>query len=96
MDLKKHLKATGDVSAPDDSSGACIDDIEVTIQKKKKNKPGWKTVDTKRTNQNGHYSVSIPDKPGKYRAKIKEETRGLDGLTCEADKSDPESHKHNN
>jgi plastocyanin len=100
LNLKEHLKAKGKVSAPDDPSGACIEDVEVMIQKKRKHKKGWKTIDkTAQTDADGKYSVGIPDNPGKYRAKILEETRGLGLLTCSAAKStdgdgEPDIHKH--
>jgi plastocyanin len=94
LNLKKHLTAKGTVNAEDGAGGdACIDDVKVTIQKKKK-KRGWKKVDTTRTNSDGKYSVKIPDKEGKYRAKIAEETVG--SVTCLGDKSETEQHKHGN
>ena len=93
LNLKKHLKANGRVKAPDDGSGACIDNIKVTIQKKKKGK-GWKNVDSKRTNAEGKYKLGIPDKEGKYRAKIGEDVSGQ--LVCNKAKSDTEKHQHGN
>ena len=93
LNLKKHLKASGRVKAPDDGSDACITNIKVTVQKKKKGK-GWKNVDSDRTNADGKYSLGIPDKQGKYRAKIGMDVSGQ--LICNKAKSDSEKHEHGN
>jgi plastocyanin len=93
LNLKEHLKASGRVKAPDDGSDACITNIKVTVQKKKKGK-GWKNVESDRTNADGKYSVGIPDKEGKYRASIGTDVSGQ--LICNKAKSDSEKHKHGN
>jgi plastocyanin len=94
LNLEDHLRAKGRVKAEEDPSGACVEDVKVTIQKKKQRRKGWKKIDTARTDADGKYSVKIPDKQGRYRAKIEMETRGLDLLTCSAATSDPDRHEH--
>ena len=93
LGLRKHLKAKGRVQGQGPGANACIDDVKVMIQKKKRKK-GWKPVKNTRTGPDGKYSVKIRDKRGKYRAKIGPETRSVDLVVCGGAKSDRVTHKH--
>ncbi|MGH2755150.1 MAG: plastocyanin/azurin family copper-binding protein [Actinomycetota bacterium] len=91
LNLEGHLRAKGRVRASGEGGDACIADVDVNIQKKRK-KDGWKTIETTQTRDNGKYATKIPDKKGRYRAKIAEETR--DDVVCSSAKSDSDRHKH--
>ena len=92
LNLRKHLKAKGRVRGSGEGSEACVGDVDVDIQKKRKNNNGWKTIETTQTRSSGKYSENIPDKKGTYRAKIGEEPRG--DVICSGARSDTDRHRH--
>lgn len=71
LTFKGSLTAKGAVTV-DDGTDACADRVTVVIQKKKSGT--WKTIDRTRTGASTEgratYKVSLPDKPGSYRAKL--------------------------
>jgi hypothetical protein len=85
--LKGELVAKGTVSV-DDGTTACVDRVPVVIQKKKSG--GWKPVAKTKTKAasdgSSTYRVAIPDKPGRYRAKVPKVVLG-DSSVCTSDTS---------
>jgi hypothetical protein len=67
LDLSGHLKASGRVRVPD-GTGICKRSRRVKVQRRASGH--WKTIRSDLTNRRGHYAVSLPDKSGKYRAKV--------------------------
>lgn len=91
LQLKNHLIAKGRVTVGDGFND-CRSDAAVKIQRQTGST--WKTVGTDQTTGVGNYRVSVPDKPGKYRATIKKtELNGGDD-TCGADTSATVKHNH--
>ena len=100
--LKKHLKAVATVTVPD-GTGPC-QHPSVTVQKRKDGK--WvKVVKIDEPTEilsdfDSKYSTSIPDKPGKYRAKIPVEAvpnaveDPIYDDFCGKDTSPTETHEH--
>lgn len=89
LQLKGGLIAKGSVTA-EDGTTSCVDRVSVLIQKKKSGK--WQTIDKTKTESSAGgsstYKVSLPDKPGSYRAKVPKLT--LDsGQVCSSAVSPP-------
>ncbi len=89
LTLKRHLKAKGKVTVPD-GFAACAQSVDVDIERKTKN--GWRNVDSGATGSGGTFSVTLPDREGKYRALAPKATVGAD--TCEAATSPGQRHRH--
>jgi hypothetical protein len=86
--LRGHLRALGLV---DSDLDACLDTVVVKIQKKRAS--SWKTVGSGNTEVDGSFKVvSLKDKPGRYRAKVKEIP--ILGEICPKAKSKVVRHKH--
>ncbi|MDQ3877459.1 MAG: hypothetical protein M3290_03810 [Actinomycetota bacterium] len=71
--LKKHLKATGQVTVSD-GNNACADHAFVVIQKRNKARK-WVDLRSGRSSAPvsqgvSNFSIALPDKPGSYRAKL--------------------------
>jgi hypothetical protein len=65
LKLGGHLSASGVVATKGEEFIACIRSMPVKIQKRSGT---WKTVKSTKTNSKGHYSVTLADKSGIYRA----------------------------
>jgi subtilisin len=90
LNLKRHLKARGKVTATPSDFDDCTDDVSVKIQRKKGGK--WKTVKSATTNSNGAFNARLADKPGTYRALAPTVTAGDDN--CGKDTSPAKRHRH--
>ena len=65
LSLKRSLVARGRVSV-DDEFAACIDEVPVKVQRKTPKR--WRTVERTRTDSEGAYKTTLPDRAGRYRA----------------------------
>lgn len=65
LTLRRALVATGRVSAEGDYE-PCFDDVAVRLQRRTDD--GWKGVGRTRTDPQGAYRATLPDRPGRYRA----------------------------
>lgn len=83
MSLSGHIKVTGTVNATDGFTD-CESKVGVKIQKQKSG--GWSTLTTLQTDSNGNYKGYLPNKDGRYRAKVPNETL-LNGAECGKDTS---------
>jgi IPT/TIG domain len=91
LSLSGHIKVSGNVNTTDGTTD-CESKVGVRIQKQKSD-GSWKTLTRLQTNTSGGYKGFVPDKVGKYRARVPEETL-LNGVQCGADNSGAKSHKH--
>ena len=91
LSLSGHIKVSGNVNTTDGTTD-CESKVGVRIQKQKSD-GSWKTLTRLQTNTSGGYKGFVPDKVGKYRARVPEETL-LNGIQCGADNSGAKSHKH--
>jgi Calx-beta domain len=90
LQLRKHLRAKGTVTVEDGTTD-CYQRVTVRIQRKRSGV--WKTIDRTVTDNQGDYRTNIPDKVGRYRAKVA--TKTLDnGDTCSSDTSGSKRHRH--
>lgn len=64
LQLRRHLRARGKVTATPASFDTCTDDVLEKIQRRKSGK--WKTVKSVTTNSNGAFNTRLADKPGAY------------------------------
>ncbi len=85
FDLVRHLVARGFVSVAD-GFGACDRGVPVKIQRRVSG--DWHTFEGTITDSTGFYTVRIPDRPGKYRAKAAKVVLGSD--VCRRAFSGPE------
>jgi hypothetical protein len=67
--LKRHLRATGHVNAPD-GFGGCESHTLVKIQRRRHHGE-WRTVRHDVTNARGHYRVGMRDRRGAYRSVVR-------------------------
>jgi hypothetical protein len=88
--LRRHLRAKGTVTVPDGTAG-CYQVVTVAIQRKRSGV--WKTITRTVTDKQGGYRTRIPDKTGRYRAKVAGITLGS-GDTCSSDTSGVKRHRH--
>jgi hypothetical protein len=72
LKLGGRLTARGTLSA--DGFIGCVEDARVTVQRRTAH--GWRKAGEDRTAADGAYEASLDDKPGKYRAKVRERTVG--------------------
>jgi IPT/TIG domain len=91
LSLSGHIKVTGNVNTTDGTTD-CESKVGVRIQRQKSD-GSWKTLTRLQTNTSGGYKGYVPDKVGKYRARVPGETL-LNGVQCGADNSGAKSHKH--
>ena len=91
LSLSGHIKVGGNVNTTDGTTD-CESKVGVRIQKQKSD-GSWKTLTRLQTNMSGGYKGFLPDKVGKYRARVPAETL-LNGVKCGADNSGVKSHKH--
>ncbi len=91
LSLSGHIKVSGNVNTTDGTTD-CESKVGVRIQKQKSD-GSWKTLTRLQTNMSGGYKGFLPDKVGKYRARVPAETL-LNGVKCGADNSGAKSHKH--
>jgi hypothetical protein len=91
LSLSGHIKVSGNVNTTDGTTD-CESKVGVRIQKQKSD-GSWKTLTRLQTNMSGGYKGFVPDKVGKYRARVPAETL-LNGVQCGADNSGTKSHKH--
>jgi hypothetical protein len=91
LSLSGHIKVSGNVNTTDGTTD-CESKVGVRIQKQKSD-GSWKTLTRLQTNTSGGYKGFVPDKVGKYRARVPAETL-LNGVQCGADNSGAKSHKH--
>ena len=91
--LRRHLRATGLVTVPD-QVGQCRAAVPVRIQRRAAGR--WKTLKTVTTKGDGTFSTPVPDKRGSYRATMKEQTKPVGGYdhVCLAGTSALRTHKH--
>ena len=88
--LKKHLVASGSLSAADGFT-SCISGVKVAIQRKAG--ASWKAVKTVTTSSTGTFSTKIPDVTGTYRASAK--AVDLSSVhSCSAAASVSKKHSH--
>lgn len=80
MNLSGGLRASGSVRSLDGTT-ACEQDRTVLIQRRTSGR--WKTVGRDRTGGTGAYSKHVPNKQGRYRARVLEATLPA-GETCRA------------
>ena len=90
LNLRRHLRARGRVTATPDSFVGCTDRVPVKIQRKKGG--NWKTVKSATTNSSGVFSTRVADKPGTYRALAQAVTTG--GDKCRRATSPTKRHRH--
>lgn len=88
LNLRKHLVAKGKVSSADD---ACVHGRTVKVQRRTPG--GWKTLKSDSSASDGSYSVRLPDRKGKYRAKVASKELS-DGSICTGDRSPTRTHSH--
>ena len=91
LSLSGHIKVSGNVNTTDGTTD-CESKVGVRIQKQKSD-GSWRTLTRLQTNTSGGYKGFVPDKVGKYRARVPAETL-LNGVQCGADNSGAKSHKH--
>jgi hypothetical protein len=91
LSLSGHIKVSGNVNTTDGTTD-CESKVGVRIQKQKSD-GSWKTLTRLQTNTSGGYKGFVPDKVGKYRARVPAE-KLLNGVQCGADNSGAKSHKH--
>jgi hypothetical protein len=89
LSLGKHIIAGGRVEVAGDTS-ACIASVKVKVQRRVGTR--WTTVATDSTDVTGKYSAKLPDKPGKYRAKVAPSEVGM--VTCGGATAPAVSHRH--
>ena len=89
LTLKKHLVASGLVSAPDGFT-PCTGEVAVQIERKAGF--SWKPVTTSATGADGRFRVKLPDKPGTYRAKALPIESAVN--TCSMATSSGKKHSH--
>lgn len=66
LNLRRHLVARGQVSAPD-GTAACYQAVTVKVQRRVSGL--WRTVEKTVTGTDGIYRTRLPDRIGKYRAR---------------------------
>src|SRR4029453_3907704 len=91
LTLWGHIKVSGTVNTTDGTTD-CERKGGGRIQKQKAD-GSWRTLTRLQTNMSGGYKGFVPDKVGKYRARVPRETL-LNGVQCGADNSGAKSHKH--
>ena len=91
LNLRKHLRAKGLLNAS--GPAGCEDGRKVRVQKRRANGT-WKTLRNATTNNSARFSVSIPDRPGKYRALAPQIPIDLPTMICAATKSPVRTHNH--
>jgi hypothetical protein len=84
LTLRKHLVAKGVVNAADTFT-ACEAGVPVKIQRRVSG--SWKNVGSATTTASGVSSKKLKDKPGKYRALVKELTLNNGADLCKKAKS---------
>lgn len=82
LTLRRHLIARGAVA----STSACEGGRRVKIQRR--TPEGWRGVASTRTRSDGTYSLGLPDRPGRYRA------RAISTASCEGAVSLVGRHRH--
>lgn len=91
LKLKRHLVATGVVTADDGFTG-CESGVTVKIQRRRGGR--WRTVGQDETSGTGRYREELRDRVGVYRAvAVREEVNGGAG-TCERAVSPRARHRH--
>ena len=78
LSLRKNLVARGKVSVGADHFSHCAAGVPVKVQRRFPE--GWKMVGSTTTNVNGAYTMRIPDRPSRYRARAPEVLRGTGGV----------------
>ena len=68
LSLSGHIKVTGNVNTTDGTTD-CESKVGVRIQRQKSD-GSWKTLTRLQTNTSGGYKGYVPDKVGKYRARV--------------------------
>ena len=91
--LRRHLRATGLVTVLD-LVGQCRAAVPVQIQRRAAGR--WRTLKSVTTKGDGTFSTSVPDRGGRYRARMKEQTKPVGGYdhVCLAETSAIRTHKH--
>ena len=89
LNLTGHLVASGHIES---TKPACERYEPVQIQKRRADGT-WIGVKWTDTNYMGDYSTTIPDQPGRYRAKTPRQSFET-GVTCTFDKSARRGHTH--
>lgn len=91
LNLRRHLKARGKITAEQAASTDCYSNVTVDIQRKTKS--GWRTIKFATTNDEGSYKTKLKDRKGKYRALVNELVVN-DVLVCSSDVSPISRHRH--
>jgi Abnormal spindle-like microcephaly-assoc'd, ASPM-SPD-2-Hydin/IPT/TIG domain len=91
LKLRKHLVAKGRVSAADDFA-KCESRATVKVQRRRRGT--WRTIGTDVTGPAGRYRESLPDRKGRYRAKVKKRVRNDGADVCRGDVSPVRRHTH--
>ena len=69
LTLRRHLRASGELTSGPNASLACTEGVTVTIQRRRDGE--WVTLEpTAVTGADGTFSVTLPDRQGKYRAVV--------------------------
>jgi hypothetical protein len=89
LGLKKHIIAAGAITVADGFAG-CFQERSVRIQKRRDGR--WRTVGTATTNLAGGYSIKLPDRTGKYRARAPKASSATD--ICPKATSSVVRHRH--
>jgi hypothetical protein len=87
LKLRRHLVAKGRVSAADDFA-ECESGATVKVQRRRRGT--WRTIGTDVTGPAGRYREFLPDREGRYRAKVKK--RVLNDDLCRKDVSPVRRH----
>jgi subtilisin family serine protease len=87
--LRKHLVARGVVLAGDGFQG-CVQ--EATVQLQRKRPGGWRTVRLAAADPSGRYRERLPDRPGRYRARVL--GSAMESDVCLEDVSGGVRHRH--
>ena len=91
LKLRRHLVAKGRVSAADDFA-ECESGATVKVQRRRRGT--WRTIGTDVTGPAGRYRESLPDRKGRYRAKVKKRVLNGGANVCRRDVSRVRRHSH--
>lgn len=87
--LHGHLRAVGRVSVPGDLSPDCLASVPLVAERREGDR--WKPLAQTLTGRTGGYSVRLPDRPGRYRVRLRESSPGE---RCLAAASGSLVHRH--
>lgn len=89
LTLARHVSARGEVSTSD-GSDECYSHVRVELERKTRS--GWQVIATSVTMADGSFRRSLPDRVGRYRARVAESSSG--SHICDGATSQVRMHRH--